>query len=129
MVAVDTNVLVRLLTNDAAAQAKRAAAVFGANTVFISKTVLMETEWVLRYSYELQRDAILHALRALAGLPNVVFEDEGQVLRALDGFAAGLDWADALHVASSARARRFVTFDDKLIKRAAGLGKPTVASV
>lgn len=51
MVAVDTNVVVRLLTNDHAAQAKRAVALFRANPIFVAKSVLLETEWVLRYSY------------------------------------------------------------------------------
>ena len=62
MVAVDTNVLVRLLTNDHAAQAARAAAVFQSGPVFIPKSVLLETEWVLRYSYGLNTAAILRAM-------------------------------------------------------------------
>ncbi len=57
MVAVDTNVLVRLVTNDHPAQAARAAAVFRAGPVFISKSVLLEAEWVLRYSYDLATGA------------------------------------------------------------------------
>ena len=50
MLAVDTNLVVRLLTNDEPAQAKRAAAAFAANEIYIAKSVLLETEWVLRFS-------------------------------------------------------------------------------
>lgn len=42
--AVDTNLVVRLLTNDELAQAKRAAAAFAANESYIAKSVLLETE-------------------------------------------------------------------------------------
>jgi hypothetical protein len=47
VVAVDTDVLVRLLTNDIAAQAARTATVFRAGSVFVPKTVLVETEQLL----------------------------------------------------------------------------------
>jgi predicted nucleic acid-binding protein len=40
------------------------------------------------------------------------------LLRALNGFEGGADFADALHVALSAQAESFVTFDQSLIKRA-----------
>ena len=43
MVAVDTNVVVRLVTQDHPAQAARAAAIFRSGPVHIAKTVLLET--------------------------------------------------------------------------------------
>ena len=118
MVAVDTNVIIRLVTNDHAAQVARATAIFRASQVFIAKSVLLETEWVLRYSYELETDAILRALRAILGLPNVSVEDPACIATALELFAQGLEFADALHLASSASADRFVTFDARFAKRA-----------
>ena len=118
MVAVDTNVLVRLVTADNAAQTARAAAVFRSGPVFIAKSVLLEAEWVLRYSYRLGADAILRSLRAVLGLENVSVEDPTATTAALRLLERGLDFADALHIASSAHAERFVTFDAKLVKRA-----------
>ncbi len=56
MLAVDTNVLVRLVTRDDPDQARRAFALFKRERLWIGKTVLLETEWVLRYSYQLDRD-------------------------------------------------------------------------
>ena len=118
MVAVDTNVLIRLVVADHTAQAARAAAVFRSGPVFIAKSVLLEAEWVLRYSYQLGAEAILRSLRAVLGLENVAVEDPKSVTGALRLFERGLDFADALHIASSAQAERFVTFDARLVKRA-----------
>jgi predicted nucleic-acid-binding protein len=127
VVAVDTNVLVRLLTNDHAAQAARAAAVFESRPVFIPKSVLLETEWVLRYSYGLGTVSILRALRAVLGLPNVSAEDPNGVVVALRLCEQGLEFADALHVASSAPAGKLLTFDARLVRRAAGVSPVNVA--
>jgi predicted nucleic-acid-binding protein len=118
VIAVDTNVLVRLLTNDNVAQATRAAAVFRAGPVFVPKTVLLESEWVLRYSYGLPTAAIARAFLALLGLPTVTIEDAPASHLAIRMLERGIDFADALHLASSAAAERFVTFDARLVKRA-----------
>lgn len=119
MVAVDTNVLIRLITKDHPAQAARAVAVFRSGPVFVSKSVLLEAEWVLRYSYDLDTEAILRALRGVLGLANVSVEDPATTVTALRLCEQSLEFADALHVASSAHAERFVTLDAQLVKRAA----------
>lgn len=62
MIAIDTNVLVRLLVRDDDVQARRAVALFEQNEIYVCKTVLLETEWVLRFGYELDGAAILDAL-------------------------------------------------------------------
>lgn len=126
MVAVDTNVVVRLLTNDQPAQARRAVALFRANPVFVAKSVLLETEWVLRYSYSLPVESIVRAFLALLGLPTVTIEDAPAVHRAIGMMAKGIDFADALHLASSATAARFATFDTKLVRRARDVSPPDV---
>jgi predicted nucleic-acid-binding protein len=118
VLAVDTNVVVRLLVADHAAQTARAAALFRSGRVFIAKSVLLETEWVLRYSYKLGAAAILRGLRSVIGLESVIVEDPTTIADALRMLEQGLDFADALHLASSAQAERFVTFDAKLITRA-----------
>jgi predicted nucleic-acid-binding protein len=129
MVAVDTNVLVRFLVRDDPKQAARAASLIRDNSVWISKTVLLETEWVLRSLYKFSPEAVATALRALAGLQNVVIEDEPAVAKALDWSKGGLDFADALHLASAAKAEQFATFDRKLVKRAQPLTGLTVVSL
>lgn len=129
MVAVDTNVVVRLVVADNAAQTARAAAVFRSGPAFIAKSVLLETEWVLRYSYKLGAEAIVRSLRAVLGLENVSVEDPLAIAAALRLLEQGLDFADALHIASSAQAKRFVTFDARLVKRAKRVSTLEVAAV
>jgi predicted nucleic-acid-binding protein len=92
VIAVDTNVVVRLLVGDDPEQAGRATALFAREPeVFLAKTVLLETAWVLRSVYGFAAPAIANALRRLAGLPNVVVEDAEQLTWALDPARRGLD--------------------------------------
>jgi len=116
MIGVDTNVLVRLLTGDDPDQAGRAANLFARESIFIPKTVLLETEWVLRYSYELPPRVVLAAFRNVLGLPQVVVEDSGALVEALARYEDGMDFADALHLASARKADGFATFDTRLKK-------------
>lgn len=118
MIALDTNVVVRFLVNDEAAQARRARALIKTNAVFVPMTVLLETEWVLRGGYGLPRAEVVRLLRALLGLPDLVTEDPQRIARALDWHEEGIDFADALHLMGSTGAKRFATFDEKLVKKA-----------
>ena len=118
MIAVDTNVLVRFLVRDDAGQAARAAELIRSSEIWISKTVLLETEWVLRSLYDFSPQRLAGALRALAGLGTVFLEDAGAVAKALNWIEQGLDFADALQLASAANAKQFATFDRKLARQA-----------
>lgn len=109
VIAVDTNVVVRLLTGDDQDQAARAKRLFEAETIWLPKTVMLETEWVLRRLYALDRARVAEALMALAALPNVRCEDEAAIIRALRWAATGLDFADALQLASASSAQGFAT--------------------
>jgi predicted nucleic-acid-binding protein len=130
MIALDTNIIVRLLTRDDRSQAKRAAELIENNRVYVSKTVLLETEWVLRYTYHYDSPAINGALRAFAGLSEVELEEPHAVSAALDWHAKGMDFADALHLSSVDPPTRFVTFDRKLARVAGTLpGTPAVELV
>jgi predicted nucleic-acid-binding protein len=125
MRALDTNVLARFFVDDAddpqAARQRPAAIAAISARSFVSVTVLMELEWVLRGFYELPRRDISRVLRAVAGIEHVTLEDRNAVLMAVDAFDKGVDFADALHVARSSRASGFATFDRRLAKRAKGL--------
>lgn len=118
MIAVDTNVLVRFLVHDDARQAARAAALIRGDDIWISRTVLLETEWVLRSLYAFPPERVAQALRGLAGLQTVFLEGELKAAKALDWLEGGLDFADALHLASAEHAARFATFDHKLARQA-----------
>ena len=121
MIAVDTNLIIRILTNDDPLQAKRAAKIFESDAIFIPKTVFLESEWVLRYAYDIERQHIMIGFKKLIGLPNVIVEDAPAVHQALAWYESGLDFADALHLASSKSSERFATFDNKFSKKAGKL--------
>ena len=118
MIAVDTNLVVRLLTKDDPGQAKRAAKIIESDDIFIPKTVMLETEWVLRHAYGIDKIAISEGFQKMMGLSNVRVEDQQSVIQAVSWYESGLDFADALHLSSSTRADGFVTFDKDFIKKA-----------
>jgi predicted nucleic-acid-binding protein len=126
VVGVDTNVLVRLLTGDEPAQSVRARAIFERETVLLAKTVILETESVLRHLYLFGSARIADAFVALIALPDLVCEDTDAIADASQWMRAGMDFADALHLASARPAGRFATFDDRLAKRAAKIAEITV---
>ncbi len=125
MRALDTNVLARFFIDDAddaqAAQQRPVAVAALAERSFVSVTVLLELEWVMRGFYELPTRDISRVLRAMASIEHITLEDRDAVLVAVDAFDKGLDFADALHLVRSSRASGFATFDQRLATRAKGL--------
>jgi predicted nucleic-acid-binding protein len=126
MIAVDTNIVVRLLSRDEESQYQRAYRLFNDHKVFISTTVALECEWVLRYAYQFSPLEIIAALRRLFGLENVVLEEGERIAMALEWHEQGLDFADALHLAASPEDAPFFTFDRKLIKGSHGVSRQDV---
>ena len=126
---LDTNVVIRLIAEDDMAQADKAQAIIEAGEAFILKTVVMECEWVLRSLYGLKRPGIAASLRGILGLDGVIVEDAAVVERTLDWFEAGMDFADAMHLASTPSGATFVSFDRALAGRAArSAGAPAVTT-
>lgn len=134
MIAVDTNVLVRVLldqTDDPAQQARARAALLRAEAagepIFLSSLVVAETAWVLRGVARLSRAEIADLLEGLAQFQIIQFEDRVAVLdglQALRNGGAGL--ADVLirGAALRAGARVLLTFDQDL-QRLVGCAAPT----
>lgn len=123
MIGVDTNIIVRLLTGDDPAQSEKATSVFKKGGLLIPDTVLLESEWVLRHAYGFSPSAIHEAFTKLCGLPNVALHNPHRMMVALQWYADGMDFADALHLASSQGCRMFYTFDQKLVRKAEGRGQ------
>jgi predicted nucleic-acid-binding protein len=126
VIALDTNILVRLLTRDDPEQVRAAIRAIRGRRLWMSKTVLLETEWVLRYTYDLSASAIHASLRRLLGLARLEVEDRECVLVALSWYAQGLDFADALHLASSREAELFLSLDHGLARGVARIGAAPV---
>lgn len=124
MIAVDTNVVVRYLLADDPAQATAARRTVDRNECWLSLTVLLETEWVLRAAAGLSPARVQALLVAFAGLPTVSIERPACAADALEWFAAGMDFADALHlaVAMHSGCDAFASFDKRLAAAARKAG-------
>lgn len=120
MITVDTNVVVRLLTKDDPTQYRKSFKLFSENTIYLSLTVIQETEWVLRFSYEFSNDDINYAFLNLAGLDTIELENPQVLADTLNMHEKGMDFSDALHLAQASQCEYFYTFDKKLLNKAKG---------
>ena len=118
MASIDTNVLIRFLTGDDPDQYRKAQALFENEAIFILDTVVLESEWVLRYTYEFKPAQVCSAFTTVFGLPNVTLQNPMQLAQAIEWHREGFDFADALHVSHSKGHDPFYTFDRRLIRRA-----------
>ena len=122
MIAVDTNVIVRLMVEDDALQTRRAIRLIDQaaekdEVAYVSDIVLCELEWVLSAAYPVPRTRILSALTALVADQRFCFEDAGRVSASLDLYQDNRgDLADYLLglEAEAAGARTTFTFDRSL---------------
>jgi predicted nucleic-acid-binding protein len=117
MFALDTNVLARYYVREEDAtgtrsqhEAARRVMESGVR-LFVPKTVLLELEWVLRGVYGQTPRDVCRVMEQLLSLAHVEVEDRAAVEHALGNLRRGLDFADALHHASSAACDAFLTFD------------------
>lgn len=91
--------------------------------------MILETAWVLRSLYGFEPRAICTALRKVLGLPNVWVSQGNQIALALQWHETGLDFADALHLAQSQTCEALYTFDQRFVKRVAGLEQCDVRAI
>jgi predicted nucleic-acid-binding protein len=121
MRAIDTNVLVRLITRDEAVQVE-AAEQFVAKGVWVSHVVLAETTWALADAYRLARAQIAEIIEMLLTHQQLTFQDGEVVRAALDRYreAPSLGFSDCLvlEIARKAGHLPFGTFDKRLGKLA-----------
>jgi len=119
MISVDTNIIVRLLTEDDKKQTAFAKTLFKNNRIYLAKSVLLETEWVLRYTYKISQPNIHRAFESLLGLPQVTLEDPACLIKTMQWYGEHqMDFADAMHLATSNLADKFATLDKDFIKKA-----------
>lgn len=118
MLAIDTNIVVRLLTDDDAAQTSKVRGLIVEHEVFVATTVILETAWVMGSTYRHSRSEVHHALSAFVRLANVRLEEPERIEQALIWLQQGMDFADALHLARTQGCEAFVTFDRPLSRLA-----------
>jgi predicted nucleic-acid-binding protein len=124
MLGIDTNVLIRFLVRDDQTQFEKARKllkreVSSGRRVFINQLVLLETEWVLRSRYGLEKTQMLETISGLLEATDVQLEDEPSLEEALFVWRdANADFADCLIGARNRRlgCRATATFDTKASK-------------
>jgi len=116
VIALDTNLLARLLLGDDAAQHARVKALLRTDQVFTAPiTVMLELVWVLEAN-DCTPAEIERGLNLLLGLANFRPKQADALREALRGYAQGLDFADALHLALSQNCEELATFDKAFAK-------------
>ena len=121
MISVDTNIIVRFLTHDDERQYKKAFSIFNAQEVFIADSVILETEWVLRYAYEFSVKSIGNAFIGLFGLKNIHLSNPVLISEAIKWHMEGIDFSDAIHLAHCQHCEKLYTFDKKFSHKATEL--------
>ncbi|MDQ3446828.1 MAG: type II toxin-antitoxin system VapC family toxin [Pseudomonadota bacterium] len=124
MIGLDSNVLVRYLTQDDPAQSARATRLIERQLTerrqgFISLIVLVELWWVLKRLYRATAIELRQTLQDLLDTRQFAFEQRDAVIRALKKLDAGADdIADTLIVeaALAGACERIVTFDKRAVK-------------
>jgi len=113
MISVDTNIIIRFLTHDDDKQYKKAFKIFNSNEIFIADSVILETEWVLRYAYEYTPEDICNAFIMLFGLKNIHLSNPALTAQAIGWHKKGLDFSDAMHLTQCQQYEKLYTFDKK----------------
>jgi predicted nucleic-acid-binding protein len=119
---LDTNVLVRYLTQDDAAQARRANALLAdavarGDRCFVGVVVLCELAWVLRGAYDFDKATIVTTLERILATVQFEIDDKDVVRRALEDYRTGkADFADYMigHCCQEAGGSATATFDRRL---------------
>ncbi len=123
MIAIDTNILVRYAVKDDLKQAVTATEFLKSNSCCILKTVVLELAWVLssQAGYNLSRSIVAERLRHISGLTTITVEDASAVAQSIAWYEQGMDFADALHLASSTSCSGFATMDRRMATKASTL--------
>ena len=121
---VDTNVLVRLVTQDDPQQAQAVDRLLARHAkrgelLFVPITVVLELEWVLRSKCKQTKAEFIGVISALLTMVEFSFEAEGALEQALADSEEGVaDFGEYMHLALSraGKALPFWTFDRKAAK-------------
>ncbi|WP_373507139.1 type II toxin-antitoxin system VapC family toxin [Thiocapsa sp.] len=125
MIGLDTNVLARYDvqdTTDAETQHQHESArklIESGEPLMVCKTVLLELEWVMRGYYGFSPAQIAAVMQHLLSLSHVAVEERESIVQTISHAAAGLEFADALHLSSYRDCDRMASFDDRKFARRA----------
>jgi predicted nucleic-acid-binding protein len=121
LIAVDTNIMIRLAMRDDEDHYQKVIALLEEHQFFISNTVQLEMEWVLRSRYKQSCEEIANFFTLLLQKNKIDCENEQELMNAICGYRLGADFADALHL-SHTKSLYFYTFDERFCKNAIKIG-------
>jgi len=117
-IALDTNILIRIIAIDDEIKVKKAIDLiegYGSREVFICHGVLIETYFVLTKKYGLSKESVLNFFEELLKVPQLCFEYETSVRLAISKCAKGFSFNDALFgEIGASRNLKTYTFDKGL---------------
>ena len=123
MIGLDTNILLRYITNDDPEQGARAAQIVEAlseeSPGYLNTVVLVEMTWVLKAVYGYSRSQIASVIREVMAAPELKVEHSGSVWAALGLYRSGkADFEDALigRINAARRCSTTYSFDQKAVK-------------
>jgi len=124
MIGLDTNILIRYLTQDDPIQSRKAAEILerrltDENPGFISVVVMAEIVWVLDRAYGLADSEIVAAIERMLQIDVLLVENEQEVFTAMIMLKEGRgSFADALiaELGSRAGCLHTLTFDEKALR-------------
>ena len=119
MIGIDTNILVRYLTQDDKVQSKLAGKIIDqyvskSQSIFINNIVMCELVWVLNRGYKYKKEQIASVLRQIFSTTEFAFEHQSILWEALDEYEnKDLDFSDALiaGVNDNHECKKTFTFD------------------
>ena len=121
MIALDTNIITRLIAGDDHAQERAVIRLLAEPdaTFFLSEVVLAEVAWVLSDTYGFSREELASALESLVNRSDLFFEDRVRFRRAVKHLADGGDFPDFLILARAQAegCTALASFDKELKKR------------
>lgn len=120
LIAVDTNIILRLVLDDDDRQVAAVRALMLREPLYVSLGVLLEAGWVLQSRYRLARAEVADALTLVASLDGLIVARLPLALWAVERYRAGADLADMIHLVSAAKIGRLATFDRGVAKAAGG---------
>ncbi|MCV0395332.1 MAG: type II toxin-antitoxin system VapC family toxin [Rhizobiaceae bacterium] len=130
-ITADTNVLVRVIMRDDAAQARTALQILTtADVIFLPLPCLCEFAWVLERTYGLRKEQIAMSLRQIIRRANVEVNVPA-VNAGLGVLDAGGDFADGViaSVGAEMGAHSFISFDRKAVARLNAIGIPAELAI
>lgn len=124
MIGIDTNILVRYLTQDDAEQSRIVEQIFSRhatspNSIFINNIVMCELIWVLERGYKYSKEEISKALKQILSTEEFSFENQELLWLALNQYSQSqLDFSDALigELNKEHGCLETITFDQAAVK-------------